>query len=312
MKLQPIYLLIVTTLICSCSQEAKPDDNPNTSQEVVEEEVEKVEKEEKPNLYIPKSGDNIFISTIKLLEETNEFAIDLALREGIDWHAWQSSYESKPNSLVFDDGVECTRHRIDNQRMEQFFNTDGLKDVKFYSADNEYLGEAIFVRYENIELPVRSLTAAVYKMNKTPKANPKYAVAGLKESLPHISVKEIDRKDLHEIAKSQSFEGKYESGGKKQLSFGEYIYTYVEGYSTQEFSSVSGLYETKKEKTKNIIDFRDYELIYEIQPVPIEYNGRPVLLLEMGTDGTCAYSTNIYIRQRGKYAPPKSWQRISL
>jgi hypothetical protein len=219
-----------------------------------------------------------FVGFIDAIEGTDELYTDLFFRKD----SFQNMYDflaRSSDSLVYQDD-QIKRSALPFPVAQEYFDLRGLNSVELFDARNQLLGTARLQRIEFYEEVVEAGFVAVFKMDKQSSKEPQYCLSkGMGLSIikdVRYAIRILKRAD-GEIQKQIVTT---HPGVLREIEFmpANKRYLVISGDTSEHiFESETGniLYQSKQSET-----------IIRVIPVPIEVNGRPLLLVSFSEPET--------------------------
>lgn len=254
---------------------------------------------EEIKLYQLQETDKIHIDYVQYLEETDEYALPLKWKEGIDVFNWYDSIAGKLKDVIHSNELDYTRYKIPDSLIPQFFDVSTFSNVKLYSGENAHCGAGEFQRFEHIDQNIDPMPVAVYKL-KRKKEKARYAVAGLESVLPELGSVFLPESQLNALVKKKLPPNYKEDRSLGVLIQGKQFYA-IQGYEADGFDIYSKLfieeYGTLNEVHKN----EEYWYYCSLDILPIYQNEQPLLLVDYCKAETDWFQSGVLIFEDGKY-----------
>ncbi|MGL1889842.1 MAG: hypothetical protein OCD76_25235 [Reichenbachiella sp.] len=262
--------------------EEVPKNNPNTTETVLAQTTS--------------NGKGILIDRIHYFPSTNEAYMWVGFKEGYDWKALDT-LKTFADSVVFDDGeVKRTRYPMNIAR--EYLNLELLDNVHVFNNSHQSQGLSSIQRIEYFEDVLGDQFIVILNTPKKLTGDSFYGISGTTNFITNLSSKIINDEELAASIKSHINLTSVYDWRMGNISIDPYNST----YSFYSFASENGeksflleIDETTKKITTMSEITNDYS-IWEITPVPIQINRKPVLLLWLGVPETDIewYSPAVY------------------
>ncbi len=285
-----IKLLFLIVLFSSCSSNELPVSENDEYDTIVVEEIQPYQLQE---------TDKIHIDYVQYLEETDEYALPLIWKKGVDILTWYESVVGSIRDTIYSNDSDYTRYKIPDSLIPQFFDVSTFKNVKLYNRENAYCGAGEFQRFEHIDQNIDPIPVAVYKLKKINK-EASYAVAGLDTILPAISSEEAPEVRLKQLIDFKLPKKYKEAYSLRNGFMGKQFYS-IQGYSENEFTVFSEIYLEENGKLTKVHKNDEFWYYFDVHPIPIYNEQQPVLLCNFCKSESDWFRSNVLIFEDGKY-----------
>ncbi|NEU07791.1 hypothetical protein GZH53_05660 [Flavihumibacter sp. R14] len=272
------------------------------------------EKTESTTVVQPKKvsvSKEVYINSIAYFPETQEFYVDLQLKNP-DTFDWETVTQMTDSVIYRDD--EMTRSRLPISVARQHFNLDLLNILEIFSPLHERIAGVKLSRVEYYETNIESYFIAVFKPAKTLKIKSDifYCLSPSNELKRAVSSKYIaDTLLTARLKKELSIRSGYQFASK-HVEVKETGSLYSVLSFQEQPRNVSYLTELKGNKINLLCKQTEEYAFWDILPIPLYQNDKPILLVTMAvpdTDATLAYTPFVF---NGKKYVPFYNNRVKL
>lgn len=281
----------ILPLLCACSESVS----------------ESGHETEESALLIAEDLSGLHIGFVDYLKETDEYALELELRSNKNLNEWYKHGQPFCGKTIFEEEFEFIRLEMSEDLANTWLDARFLEHLHLYDTNNRDLGEAHFVRFERIEGNLNSYFAAIVKIDSGTKAG-NYAVGGLKATLPELDLDRKSRKELFTAALQSTQD--LDNMGTTQIGISGHYYSLFQATHPSEYKTTCRLSETFADKTHEVFRNDEGEIIVQLQPLPLSFNGKPVLLLAKAIMYSDVFWSSIFVYDGRRYVSTRNWGKL--
>lgn len=289
MKTHSFFLLCFTLLVSACSNDSKLT-------------------EESAFLALDQHS-GAHIAFVQYLAETDEFAVGISFQNDKTWEEWYKKGFKHCGKIIYEEEYEFRRTHVPQFIAKEWLDLRFVSDFHLYDKNNNDLGKATFVRYEFIERNLSSDFVAVVKLNVSPK-KVSYAIGGLGADLPKIPMDRKPRNKLLDSARADALSAGMEEDATIQIGIGNHYFSVFQAAHPVDYMSFTTIYETTSNRTEMVMPSLENEVIEVIQPLPLSYKGKPVLLIAGGIRNSDVSGEGVYVFNGEKYTYVHDWGKL--
>ncbi len=231
---------------------------------------------------------SLHIDLVQYLEDSGEYALTLAFLPGVNSSNWYDSLEFHFTQPKYSVDSEYSRYDAPAALIERYFHTDRLHDMKLYSDNNDFVDQGIFQGFEYIDQNIESKIVAVYRKSRPSTDAAMYAICGLKDTLPACPPKSyensasLQRLQATVLPKDAVDHYPVEVGNCTDFHFmvPQAYRSSMETENDYHIDVFADLYLEHGGEVTNVLQLFDGWLYWHIQPLAMNHNGYPIVLLE--------------------------------
>jgi hypothetical protein len=229
-----------------------------------------------------------YIGYIRKFDDNNSFYTDLYFVDNFNYDLYNEI--SKMGDQVIFQGDENKRTRMEINRVGQYFNLTGLKNVDIYSKENVKLTSARLSHIEYVEDVLESRFVAVFKVDDPSISDPLFCVGNSIKDFTKIDFTSHDdeklKLELIELLKLDS---------QHIWNIQHYKLDTHTIYSTVSTDTTAYIIETMNNTHTTLYKSKSSEAINGLDLISKKINGRPILLTESGLPETDMMWTSVLI-----------------
>ncbi|WP_266204552.1 hypothetical protein [Pontibacter kalidii] len=282
MKTKSLLLVLLKVILLSCT---------------VEPLEERVEQASEASVHTPAQSSVLYLNKVGYFPETGEFYVSLHSIKPLTEEDY-NFLSKKADSVVFDDN-EKGRFRLPKATAREYFNFSSLDTIKVYDSEHNFITKATLARAEHF-LHINGYFIAVFKpADVVPDRQADFYCLGTASvELEDLTMQSVASEELTErIIKELDLKPEYVWHSEHVL-----VEPYNATYSVYAFSEGSGktisyITELKDNELRVLYKLQEEYTLNSIQPVPVERNGKPVLLLHLTlpeSDAVDDYVVGVY------------------
>lgn len=238
-------------------------------------EFEETEFEISPNT------EKILVDRVHYFPSTNEAYVWVGFKGGYDWKALDS-LKKHADSLIFQDG-EITRTRYPFDKASKYLDLEMLDGIVIFNYSHESQGTSKLKRIEYFEDVLGDQFIAILETPKDLKGDEFYGINGTTNFITSLSSRNIDDQNLKKsilnfLDLKSKYDWRYGSIQIKPYNLTYAFYSFLAEGETEK----SYLIEAGDMGLKKMAETTNEYSIWELSPVTVQINYRPVLLLWVG------------------------------
>lgn len=268
---------------------------------------EMVPETEQSDLLVAEELPGMHIAFVDYLKETDEYAVHLELRHDKSLNEWYKYGALFSGKIIYEEEFEWIRQELPEDLANKWLDTRFMEDMRIYDTNNRELGEARFLRFERIEGNLISYFAAIFKIDSGTKSG-NYAIGGLKVSLPKLDLDRKPREELFNAARRATQE--LDEWGTTQIGIDGHYYSLYQATHSTEYKNTCRLSETFMNKSREVFRNDEGEIILQLQPLPLSFNGKPVLLLAKAYMNSDVFWSAVYVYDGKQYVYTRNWGKL--
>jgi len=262
---------------------------------------------EEETLLVAEDLAGLHIAFVDYLKETDEYAVHLELRFDKNFNQWNKQGQPLCGKTIYEEEFEFIRQEMSEDLANTWLDIRFLEHLHLYDTNNRDLGEARFVRFERIEGNLYSYFAAIVKMETGTKSG-NYAIGGRKDALPELPLDRKPRKELLAAARNDAKD--MDEWGTTQIGIAGHYFSLFQATHPSEYKTTCQLYETMGDKTHEMWRNDEGEIIVHLQPLPLSFNGKPVLLLAKAFMSSDVFWSAVFVYDGKQYVSTLNWGKL--
>ncbi|WP_207420067.1 hypothetical protein [Desertivirga brevis] len=278
--MKTLYTLILAIAFASCTSgpEKAKSELAENEQDTIKQKKTAAEKTKK---MIP----NIYIDAIEYFPETNEFFVSLPFLKEVDFKMFEKIGE-QADSIIFQSD-ETTRSRLPIKVAQLYFDLTLLDTLNIYDSAHNFITGAKFVRVEYYQPTIESSFIAVFKPENISSEEGKekfyYCTSLVKKTEEKIRAVEKTSSSLtNKIIQELGLKVKYQWASEHIKLIDEGSTLSILAITPENENKISSyLTELKNGKLKILNEYKGEDAFWQILPLPLEHNKRPVLLITL-------------------------------
>lgn len=288
MKKNPFHLLCLILMLSACSNNSES---------------------ETANFLAMDEHSGAHITFVDYLEETDEFAVELALNKDRSWDDWYQKGIKHCGRITYEYEYEMQRLLMPQRLAKEWADTRFLDHLHFYDEGNRDLGEAHFERYEFIQNPLSSSFFAIFSLDGASESA-LYAMGGITQQIPKIPLDRKSRRTFLNSVRSDAEAKGMKEDATIQIGIGEHYFSAFQAADPKMYKSIGRLYETTDGQTSSVMAVEDHEILTHLQPLPLSYKGKPVLLISSGIRNADVGGEAVFVYNGKEYVFTKQWGKL--
>lgn len=292
MKLQ--FVLLTFIVLTSCS-------NPKAIQDQTKN-VDKVDDENKP--LVDTQNDTLsYIGFIDKFEDNNTFYTDLYFIDDFNYDLYNKITKMDGEVVFKEDDITRTKFEID--KVGQYFNLTGLKNIDIYNIKNEKLTTGELSHIEYLEDVIEGRFVAVFRVKDPSISDHLFCIGNTNGELTKMEITSYDDENLN-----SDLTDFLKIGSDNIWRIKHYKLDNETIYSTVSADTTAYVIEILNGSHTTLYKSKSTERINALFAVSGKINGRPILMTNSGMPETDMTWTSVLIFN-GKAYEASSDHRIS-
>lgn len=246
------------------------------------------------------SSNFIYINRADYFEPTNEFYVSLSYKEGYDYESYDLSKES--DSITYQD-MEFQRRYIPKRAAEKALDLRGLDELQIVDYNGVFITNASFERVEYFEDMISAQYVAILSTAIKPPLGHHDFIA-VKSSDTTIvngrALSTVENNDLTNRIKSMVDFPAIDETLNVHLVNDQAIYS-VLSLRSEKYESFTCMAMTINDSTRLVYKSDEKHTITEVTVSPVDLNGHPVFLFQIGIPETDVFWYSIGYFNGNKY-----------
>ena len=231
------------------------------------------------------TGNKVFIDRVHYFPLTGEAYVWVDFNEHYDWKALDT-LKYQADSVLMDDG-EIRRTNFPIKKAEKYFDLTYLDGISIFNYAHEFQGKSRLKRIEYFEDVLGDQVIAILETPNKLKGDRFYGINGHVKLTQSIASKEIENANLLKSVKDLIGIKSHYDWRLNAIRVEPYGITYAfYSFAAQDGKEKSFLLEKDNDSFSIVQEITNDYSIWEVCPMPIEVNQRPVLLLKVGVPET--------------------------
>ena len=290
------YIISIVILFYSCQSETK-NSNKTSDQvdsanfiskldtlaskviaEKSEEEVAVIDNEEV-------ISDKILVDRVHYFDETDELYIWLSYKEGYDWKA-KDTIKSHADSVIYQEG-SIIRTRFPMDMAIKYFDLQLLNGIVIFNESHESQGVSKIKRIEYFEDVMGDSFICILETPNKLRGNTFYGINGTSDFITSLSDHKVNDDVLANLIRNQIKVGIRDGWRFEMVKVEPYDLTYAfYSFLSDSSEEKTYLFEIDSDEITIVNEITNDFNIWELSPVSVQVNNRPILLLWLGLPET--------------------------